>query len=282
MLNLMRHTIYLSLHFLVWYGNKLIEAGNISLEYFKSIGIAATSKDIAYLSKMIGLSGKTITKGSPLWNLGKMGEMRQRMQDLVMNAVSSGQKYNVLVRNIRPLLKSSKAKRSALSKYYLKYAYNPIMQALNGTSYHLAQKYGLTEFVYAGGLVEKSRHFCIERNGNKYSIEEGKSWNNLDWRGKIDGVDFFIQLGGVELFPPPWSGLTTKKNNMDKPLLDEKDFTPFFIYEKGSEVEVLHFKQAAIQHKKLLAAGWRHTETIEPLAWINELLKITKKHKTNQ
>lgn len=69
---------------------------------------------------------------------------------------------------------------------------------------------------------------------------------------------------------------------MDKPLLDEKDFTPFFIHEKGSEVEVLHFKQAAIQHKKLLAAGWRHTETIEPLAWINELLKITKKHKTNQ
>lgn len=186
--------------FLVWYGNKLIEAGNISLEYFKSIGIAATSKDIAYLSKMIGLSGKTITKGSPLWNLGKMGEMRQRMQDLVMNAVSSGQKYNVLVRNIRPLLKSSKAKRSALSKYYLKYAYNPIMQALNGTSYHLAQKYGLTEFVYAGGLVEKSRHFCIERNGNKYSIEEGKSWNNLDWRGKIDGVDFFIQLGGWNCF----------------------------------------------------------------------------------
>lgn len=184
--------------FLIWYGNKLLEAGQVSLEYFKSIGIPATANDIAYLSKMIGLRGKSIIKGSFLWNLGKMGELRQRMQDLVMNAVASGQKYNLLIRNIRPIFKSSKDTRSALSKYYLKYAYNPIMQSLNGTSYHLAQKYGLTEFIYAGGLVEKSRQFCIDRVGQEFTIEQGKSWNNLNWRGKIEGVDFFTQLGGYQ------------------------------------------------------------------------------------
>jgi len=54
----------------------------------------------------------------------------------------------------------------------------------------------LTKFRYAGNLVEKSRDFCIERAGNIYTIEQGKSWNSLDWAGKMVGVDFFIQIGG--------------------------------------------------------------------------------------
>lgn len=182
--------------FLLWYGNKLIEAGQISLNYFKSIGIQAKSDDISYLSKMIGLDGSKIVKGSFIYNLGKMGEVRQRFQQVVLNAISSSQKFNLLVRNIKPVFKSSKETRSGLSKYYLKYAYNPIMQTLNGVSYKLAKQYGITNFKYAGGLVERSRQFCIDRAGETFTIEQGKSWNELEWNGKIKGVDFFVQCGG--------------------------------------------------------------------------------------
>jgi len=184
------------LPFLLWYGAKLLEAGQISLDYFKSIGINASSKDIAYLGAMIGISGKKIVKNSFLWNLGKMGEVRQRLQDLVLNAVSSGQKLNLLVRNVKPIFKSSKKARSLLSKYYLKYAFNPVMQTLNSVSYKLAKQYGATHFLYAGDLIEKSRTFCIQRAGKTYSIEEGNSWNQIEWNGKIEGVDFFVQCGG--------------------------------------------------------------------------------------
>lgn len=183
--------------FLLWYGNKLIEAGQISLDYFKSIGINATSADISYLSKMIGLNGNNIIKGSFLYNLGKMGEIRQRLQDMLLNAVSSGQKFNLLLRNIKPVFKSTKQTRSGLAKYYLKYAYNPVMQTLNGVSYKLAKQYGVTNFKYAGGLVEHSRQFCIDRAGETFTIEQGKSWNELEWSGKIKGVDFFVQVGGT-------------------------------------------------------------------------------------
>ncbi len=182
--------------FLLWYGNKLIEAGQVSLNYFKSIGINANSKDVDYLAKMIGLNGKSIVKGSFLWNLGKMGEMRQRLQEMLLQAVSSSQKFSQLVRNVKPLFKSTSKQRSALSTYFLKYAYQPIMQSLNGTSYHLAKKYGLTKFKYAGDLVEKSRSFCIHRKNRIFTIEEAQSWNQLEWKGKMKGVDFFIQVGG--------------------------------------------------------------------------------------
>jgi len=166
--------------FLIWYGNKLIEAGQISLDYFKSIGINATSKDVDYLSNMIGLNGNKITKGSFLYNLGKMGEVRQKLQETVLNAISSSQKFSLLVRNVKPIFKSTKTDRSLLSKYYLKFAYQPLMLTMNSVSYVLAKRYGMTHFKYAGGIVEKSRSFCIQRAGNTYSIEEGKSWNQID------------------------------------------------------------------------------------------------------
>jgi len=182
--------------FLIWYGKKLLEAGKISLDYFKSIGVKASADDISYLGKMIGIDGNKIVKGSFLWNLGMMGEVRQRIQQTVINAVSSGQKFNILARNIKPVFKSTQTTKSTLAKYYLKYAYNPIMQTLNSVSYTLAKQYGITEFIYSGGLVEKSRQFCIDRNGNRYSIGEAKKWNDLEWDGKIKGVDFFVQCGG--------------------------------------------------------------------------------------
>jgi len=182
--------------FLVWYGKKLLEGGKYAVDYFNSIGVKATIDDVKYLSNRLGLDGNKIIKGSFLWNLGQLGEIRQRMQDLVLNAIASSQKLNVLVRNIKPLFKSTTKKRSALAKYYLKYAYDPVMQTLNSTSYKLARQYGYTKFIYKGGIIEKSRDFCIERDGNEYTLEQGKEWNNLDWKGKIQDIDFFIQLGG--------------------------------------------------------------------------------------
>jgi hypothetical protein len=182
--------------FLVWYASTLMESANISRKYFEDLGEKTSDKDTEYVAAMVGYVGGRVVKNSFLWNLGHMGELRQRLQDMVINAISSTQKLSVAIRNIKPIFKSSKKSRSTLSKYYLKFAYEPIMHILSTTSYRLAKKYGYTHFAYSGGLVEKSRSFCIERNGNTYTLEEGKSWNNLDWNGKIDGLDFFIQIGG--------------------------------------------------------------------------------------
>jgi len=184
--------------FLLWYGGKLLEAGKISLDYFNSRGIATNVNDISYLRKAIGIEGKKIIKGSFLWNLGKMGELRQRLQEKVIQAVSASQKLNVFIRNVKPIFKTKGKDKSSLAKYYLKYAYQPVMSTLNSVSYKLALKYGFDSFVYAGGLVEKSRQFCIDRNENEYTISDAKKWNDLEWNGKIQGVDFFVQCGGYK------------------------------------------------------------------------------------
>ena len=186
--------------FLLWYGKKLLESRDLAFDYFVKQGISSSARDSSSMAKILGIGKNKIIKGSFLWNLGQFGELRQRMQDMVMNAVATSRKFSLLVRDIKPLFKSTKKQRSALSKYYLKYAYQPIMEMLNRTTYNIALKNGFTHFQYVGGLIEKSRDFCIERDGKTFTIEEGKSWNDLDWAGKIDGLDFFVQCGGYNCY----------------------------------------------------------------------------------
>lgn len=87
--------------FLLWYGAKLLEARELAQEYFTEQGYDV-SKNNDTMAKAIGLVGGKIVKDSFLWNLGMMGEVRQRLQEMVLQAVTSSQKYSVLVRNMKP------------------------------------------------------------------------------------------------------------------------------------------------------------------------------------
>lgn len=71
-----------------------------------------------------------------------------------------------------------------------------IFNTYNSANHFFAKKYNYTKFRYEGGIISESRDFCIERNGLEFNIEDGRSWNDLDWKGKIPGVDFFVQCGG--------------------------------------------------------------------------------------
>lgn len=186
--------------FLVWYASKLLEAGKLSLQQIQDQGFDAKNEDIDFLEKLIGISsiagGYKILKNSFLFNLGQFAELKQAFQDFVMQAVVSTQRFNVFLANIRPYFKSTKGTRSQLSKYHLKHSYDVIMQVMNSTSYYLAKKYNATHFDYIGGLIEKSRQFCIERDGKTFTMNQGQLWNDLNWNGKINGIDFFVQVGG--------------------------------------------------------------------------------------
>lgn len=47
---------------------------------------------------------------------------------------------------------------------------------------------GLEYYLYSGGLIDKSRPFCIERAGKYFSHKEIESWASEDWAGKKQGT----------------------------------------------------------------------------------------------
>lgn len=60
-----------------------------------------------------------------------------------------------------------------------------------------AEELGLTFARYAGTAEEDTRDFCLERLNLVYSFEEIKSWEKLEFRGKLRiGYDPFVHCGG--------------------------------------------------------------------------------------
>lgn len=60
-----------------------------------------------------------------------------------------------------------------------------------------AEELGLTFARYAGTAEEDTRDFCLERLNLVYSFDEIKSWERLNFKGKLRvGYDPFIHCGG--------------------------------------------------------------------------------------
>lgn len=58
---------------------------------------------------------------------------------------------------------------------------------------------GLEYYLYSGGLIDKSRPFCIHRAGKHYSHKEIESWASEEWAGKKQGTtesSIFLFAGG--------------------------------------------------------------------------------------
>jgi len=169
----------------------------------KSIKFAASNfssdkadyKDVKFFEEFLGIKGGKIAverKGGTTV-LYAAAEMRPIRQDFI-NKLQSAMVSDTNMTDFR------KAINKTVSRRYFEYFEIPstaaIFNTYNAVSYHLAKEYGYTKFRYEGGLIAESRDFCIERNGHEFPIEDGKDWNELEWKGKIPGVDFFVQIGG--------------------------------------------------------------------------------------
>jgi hypothetical protein len=60
----------------------------------------------------------------------------------------------------------------------------------------LADKLGLTNFIYQGGLIEDSRDFCAAHDGKVWTTKEAEEWEN--WR-PIDGIKDDMYPEGYEV-----------------------------------------------------------------------------------
>lgn len=58
---------------------------------------------------------------------------------------------------------------------------------------------GLEWYLYSGGVMDKTRDFCLERSGNYYHHSEIESWASESWAGKKSGTtesSIFLFAGG--------------------------------------------------------------------------------------
>jgi hypothetical protein len=71
-----------------------------------------------------------------------------------------------------------------------------VMEFDGAWTYHKAKTAGVKRWRYEGGLIDTSREFCAEHQGNIYSEEEiRKLWDNNTWGGKKPGNPFVVRGG---------------------------------------------------------------------------------------
>lgn len=172
------------------------ELKKLSVEYFSDMGLEADLDEIDFIDKGLGFSEAGLVSDGYLASLVRMQDVRDEVRYVFFAAVMAGSKVSDLLDNTRNYVMGSE-KGGAIQHYLRGHNLEDLFkQALCYSDKYFADKHSLQKFVYTGGLVERSRDFCIERDGLEFWRYQAEAWNDLDWAGKIEGVDFFVQVGG--------------------------------------------------------------------------------------
>jgi len=159
-------------------------------DYFKSLGLNPLDRKTNMVLKRLGLKG--VTEGTYLESVAKLSPVKSKIKGYVLTSFSAGKSREDFTKGLKQLFDNN----GMVDKYFNTYAYDLFSQTQRMISDIKAKELGLDKFIYAGTIIETTRDFCADRVGNLYTIEEAQEWNDLEWRGKIEGVDVLIQLGG--------------------------------------------------------------------------------------
>lgn len=120
------------------------------------------------------------------------------LENIIDVAVRSGQSWRETVSQIRDYA-IGKDGEGKLNQYSKQVAYDAI--AINDRAYTsaIADELESEWFLYAGGELPTTRHFCEERFGKFFHYKEIESWASLEWSGKNDETtpqNIYEYLGG--------------------------------------------------------------------------------------
>lgn len=139
---------------------------------------------------------------------GLAAQVISPLSQILNSNINSGGRFSGFLDQIKTfVLGNDKVEGRALS-YSKTYLSNSLFQYSRAYQQSVTADLGLTWYRYVGGVIENSREFCRERNGNYYHQSEIEKWADLSWRGKdplTTSSSIFILVGGFscrhELIP---------------------------------------------------------------------------------
>lgn len=149
------------------------------------------------LSDWLGITSKGLLKPNGyLETLINDPTIRNQVADITLKTVVNQAGFFETKKVLRQYLTDTEENggAGALRKYYRNFVFDTLSTVDRTASKLTADKLKLNFAIYEGGLVKKSRKFCIEHNGNVYSREEISKFNPIEARPP--GYNPFTDLGG--------------------------------------------------------------------------------------
>lgn len=125
----------------------------------------------------INASNQSFVKDGFIDNYIKSQKIRVDLKKTVFNFVTGGRPINDLIDTLNVKVQGSTNASGIIEKQIRDYVYDKYTQFDRATNTEFSKRLDLRAFIYAGGLIETSREFCIQKNNKVFTTDEAnKLW----------------------------------------------------------------------------------------------------------
>ncbi len=111
-------------------------------------------------------------------------QVKTPLVQIINENINTGGSFSGFLEQIRTFIKGTPDLDGRLLSYSRGLLRDTLFNYARAYQNSVTSDLGLQFYLYSGGLIDKSRPFCIQRAGNYYHQLEIESWASEDWKGK--------------------------------------------------------------------------------------------------
>lgn len=146
------------------------------------------------------LQDQTVQKiESTLLQDGLRFSIREPLKDILTQNINTGGSYSGMLGQVRNFIQGDESLDGRLLSYSRGILKDTLFDYSRAFQQSVTADLKLSYYMYAGGIMDKTRPFCAARAGNFYHESEIKKWADQEWEGKRRGTtesSIFIFCGG--------------------------------------------------------------------------------------
>ena len=130
---------------------------------------------------------------------GLAAQVKIPLNQILSQNINTGGSFSGMLQQVQTFVKGDETIQGRVLSYSRGIVKDALFQYARAYQNSVTVDLKLEWFRYVGGLIDTSRPFCIERNGNFYVQKEVESWANLEWKGKnslTTESSIFVLAGG--------------------------------------------------------------------------------------
>lgn len=180
-----------------WMVRRLADLFGLNRNYFRSFTEYPRSRDeqaLHLLMLRLGYNTKTgrFVPDGFLSRVFQMDEVANQLARDIQQTLAA----KPTITRFRELFRDRFTRAGYVERHFTRFTSDLFHQFDRAAQTTLADELGLEHAVYSGTLIKTSRCFCERRLNRIYTREEIRKWDALEWRGKIEGGNVLIDLGG--------------------------------------------------------------------------------------
>jgi hypothetical protein len=136
---------------------------------------------------------------STLLNEGLESQIKAPLSKILNQNVNSGGSFSGMLDQVQSFIKGSPEVDGRLLRYSKQITKDVLFTYSRTYQQAISSDLGLEFYLYSGGIMDKTRHFCEEKAGKFFHQKEIESWASLDWSGKRPDTtesSIFVYGGG--------------------------------------------------------------------------------------